>query len=139
MNKYSISALLNELNQKEIGDINLKDLIGPGRYAEQIVDEAKLTRVQLRKIFAEFKNVFNKFENREKPEKIQINLYKLYPLLKYQQNRKLIKNKDFIRLLFKILDQLDESLKKPENEKTKKNFEYAQEFIQALVAYIRND
>ena len=139
MNKYSISALLNELNQKEIGDIKLKDLIGPGRYAEQIEDEAKLTRVQLRKIFAEFKNVFNKFENREKPEKIQINLYKLYPLLKYQQNRKLIRNKDFIRLLFKILDQLDESLKKPENEKTKKNFKYAQEFIQALVAYIRND
>jgi len=128
-----IDKLIKEIKDgKGLGNIELKELLRPGGYADKVVGEAKLTRVQLRKIFAEFKTIkeLYKKEN-QNSEKILTRLYKLYPMIQYQTNRKLI-SEDFKKLIFAILDSLDQNF-------TKKNFDQTMEFMEALVAYTRKD
>ncbi len=64
--KEFIQKLLNELKNKNLGDFSLKDLLTPDGYAERVVKEAKLTRVQLRKIYAEFKRLEDMKKRKEK-------------------------------------------------------------------------
>jgi CRISPR/Cas system CSM-associated protein Csm2 small subunit len=52
-------------------------------------------------------------------------------MIQYQTNRKLI-SEEFKRLIFAILDSLDQNF-------TKKNFDQTMEFMEALVAYTRKD
>lgn len=124
-----IGLLISKIKEKGgIGKIEKRDLLRPEGYAAQIAKEAKLTRVQLRKIFAEFKWIkerYDKDKGRTKDE-ILMRIYKLYPLIQYQKNRNLI-NEPFKNLLFTILDNLEEKLDE--------NLENAYDFIEALVAY----
>jgi CRISPR type III-A-associated protein Csm2 len=129
--KEFIQKLLNELKNKNLGDFSLKDLLTPDGYAERVVKEAKLTRVQLRKIYAEFKRLEDMKKRKEKDEVIKMEIYKLYPILQYQANRGLI-DEDFKKLMFKILDGLESNLEG-------KNFEYTMEFMKALVAYTQRE
>lgn len=122
-----IDLLKREIETKGgIGNIEKKDLLKPDGYAKQIAEEAKLTKVQLRKIFAEFKWIKERCDKGGDEEEIKMRIYRLYPLLQYQVNRGVIKN-DFKNLLFTILDDLEKDLKK--------NLENAYDFIEALVAY----
>ena len=129
--KEFIQKLLNELKNKNLGDFSLKDLLTPDGYAERVVKEAKLTRVQLRKNYAEFKRLEDMKKRKEKDEVIKMEIYKLYPILQYQANRGLI-DEDFKKLMFKILDGLESNLEG-------KNFEYTMEFMKALVAYTQRE
>ena len=69
--KEFIQKLLNELKNKNLGDFSLKDLLTPDGYAERVVKEAKLPRVQLRKIYAEFKRLEDMKKRKEKDEMIK--------------------------------------------------------------------
>ena len=118
--------LIQKIKKDGIVSLNLKELLIPQGYAQKIVlenqkGESKLTRVQLRKIFNEFKNIEKK--------KNKIEIYKLYYILEYQANRKLISHK-FKELLWTLLDELEKHFE--DTEITKK----IDEFITALVAYI---
>jgi len=123
-----VKDLINKIkNQKGLKEINLGELIKPEKYAHRISKELKLTRVQLRKVFTEFKSIYDiyiKTKGKDENE-IKTRLYKLYPILQYQVNRKLIDN-DFKELMWEILNSLDQNLE---------NFENTMEFIKALVAY----
>ncbi len=126
--RSTIDELIEEIKRepKGLGKLDLAKLLKPEGYAEKVVKEAGLTRVQLRKIFAEFKTIETYLKSNK--EKAKYHLYKLYPIIQYQVNRKLI-NENFKRLMFAILDSFD-------NEKDfEKNFSNTKEFIEALVAY----
>jgi len=129
--KKSINELISEIKQKNgLGGIELKELLKPDGYAQTVVKEANLKRVQLRKIFSEFKAIQERYKKGE-VEKVRLSLYKLYPIIQYQRNRNLI-SEEFKRLLFTILDSLD-------NNFNEKNFKHTFEFMEALVAYIPKD
>jgi CRISPR type III-A-associated protein Csm2 len=122
----TIRKLINEIENKGgLKQIDLGELIKPHKYAHEISTKLKLTRVQLRKIFTEFKTVYEMYKKVKDESQIKARLYKLYPILQYQVNRKLIDN-DFKELMWKILDSLDKNLE---------NFENTKEFMEALVAY----
>lgn len=140
-------SLIQKIRSKGIKDIGLKELLIPlseekkekikrreiknideisQGYAQAIVlenqkGEKELKRTQLRKIFNEFKNIEKKKDKTE--------IYKLYYILEYQANRKLISHK-FKELLWALLDELEKHFE--DTEVTKK----IDEFITALVAYI---
>lgn len=129
--KKGIKQLILEIKQKNgLGGIDIKELLKPDGYAKNVVDEAGLKRVQLRKIFSEFKIIKERYEKGE-TEKVKKLMYKLYPIIQYQCNRKLI-SENFRDLMFVILESL-------ENNFTKENFEHTFEFMEALVAYIPRD
>jgi CRISPR type III-A-associated protein Csm2 len=122
----TIKKLINEIENKEgLKHIDLGELIKPHKYAHEISTMLKLTRVQLRKIFTEFKTIYEMYKKVKDPSQIKARLYKLYPILQYQVNRKLIDN-DFKELMWVILDYLERDLE---------NFDNAMEFMEALVAY----
>jgi CRISPR type III-A-associated protein Csm2 len=126
--RSTIDELIEEIKRepKGLGKLDLAKLLKPEGYAEKVVKEAGLTRVQLRKIFAEFKTIETYLKSNK--EKAKYHSYKLYPIIQYQVNRKLI-NENFKRLMFAILDSFD-------NEKDfEKNFSNTKEFLEALVAY----
>ncbi len=114
---------------KSLEHIELKDLLKPGGFAERIVREAGLKISQLRKIFAEFKAIYHKYD--KKPDEAKYQIYKLYPLIQYQINRGLIQEK-FGRLIFSILDSLDSNF-------TEQNFKRTMDFMEALVAYAKQE
>jgi len=124
----TIKELINKIkNQGGLKEIDLGELIRPENYAYKISKDLKLTRVQLRKVYTEFKNIYDIYKKTKGKDEneIKTRLYKLYPILQYQVNRKLIDN-DFKELIWEILNSLDKNLE---------NFENTMEFIKALVAY----
>ncbi|PMP93380.1 MAG: type III-A CRISPR-associated protein Csm2 [Thermodesulfobacterium geofontis] len=113
---------------KGLEHINLKELLKPeGGFAKEIVREAGLTISQLRKIFAEFKAIYHKYN--KNPDEAKYQMYKLYPLIQYQINRDVIE-KEFGYLIFSILDSLD-------SNPTEQNFKRTMDFMEALVAYAK--
>jgi CRISPR type III-A-associated protein Csm2 len=122
----TIKELINKIENKEgLKQIDLGELIKPHKYAYEISTQLKLTRVQLRKIFTEFKTIYEMYKKVKDQNQIKARLYKLYPILQYQVNRKLIDN-DFKELMWVILDYLERDLE---------NFDNAMEFMEALVVY----
>jgi len=124
----TIKELINKIkNQGGLKEIDLGELIRPENYAYKISKDLKLTRVQLRKVYTEFKSIYDIYKKTKGKDEneIKTRLYKLYPILQYQVNRKLIDN-DFKELIWEILNSLDKNLE---------NFENTMEFIKALVAY----
>jgi len=130
MSTSKIKELENRIKREGLKNIHLKELIGPDGYAKKIVEEAELTRVQLRKLFNEFKSIYQQYQKGANADEIKVKLYQLYPLLQYQVNRNLIKNEEFKDLIFAILDKLDENLEE---------FRVAMKFLEALIAYIKRD
>jgi CRISPR type III-A-associated protein Csm2 len=123
-----INELIEKIKEKGgLKYLNLGELIKPNGYAYNISIKLKFSRVQLRKIFTELKTIYVMYKNRVDEEQIKARLYKLYPILQYQVNRKIIDN-DFKKLMWKILDSLDKDLE---------NFDNTIEFMEALVAYLK--
>jgi CRISPR type III-A-associated protein Csm2 len=123
--------LTNEIEKKRgLCHFSLYELLKPNGDAQQVVKENELTRVQLRKVFSEFKYVYDEYKKNKNKEKAKIHLYKLYPVLQYQVNRRLIKE-NFKNLIWAILDTLVNN-----DEEFDENLEFSYEFLKALVAYI---
>jgi len=138
-NDQSFTTKLAEMIKKKRGlcYFDLYELLKPDGYAQEVVKEnthpkikIKLTRVQLRKVFSEFKYVYDDYMKNKEKVKVKIRLYKLYPILQYQANRELI-GENFKNLMWAILDTLVSN-----DEDFDKNLENSYEFLKALVAYI---
>jgi len=124
----TIKEFIKEINEKEgLKQFDLGKLIKPNEYAYKISTSLNLTRVQLRKIFTEFKTIYEMYKKGKDRNQIKARLYRLYPILQYQVNRKVIDN-DFKELMWVILDSLDKDLE---------NFDNTIEFMEALVAYLK--
>ena len=127
-----ILEFIERLKKEGIGKIEKKDLLKPEGYAAKISQELKLSRVQLRKVFSEFKIIKEKYEKYKQSkdtkikQDIEIKIFKLYPMLQYQENRGVI-DKRFKDMIFQILENLEKNLDE--------NMDNAYEFIEALVAY----
>ena len=120
---------LNKINN--FGSIGLKELIGPNGYAQRIINHTNLKTTQLRKIYAEFKYIHNLIKSQEKEEKIKMRLYRLYPILAYQQNRGLI-NEDFKEIMVELINWIDSNF-------AKENYDKVMDFMTALVAYAKKE
>jgi CRISPR type III-A-associated protein Csm2 len=124
----TVKNLIKEINEKKgLKQFDLGELIKPNKYAHEISTGLNLTRVQLRKIFTEFKTIYEMYKKGKDQNQIKARLYRLYPILQYQVNRKVIDN-DFKELMWVILDSLDKDLE---------NFDNTIEFMEALVAYLK--
>ncbi|MFZ8831728.1 MAG: type III-A CRISPR-associated protein Csm2 [Thermodesulfobacteriaceae bacterium] len=124
----TIKKFIEEINEKKgLKQFDLGELIKPNKYAHKISTSLKLTRVQLRKIFTEFKTAYEMYKKGKDQYQIKARLYRLYPILQYQVNRNVIDN-DFKELMWVILDSLDKDLE---------NFDNTIEFMEALVAYLK--
>ena len=136
----SIKDLLTELdkNNGDLEKIGLKALITPpDGYALKIIKELEdlknkrqkkgLTRVQLRKIFQEFKNIYSDYKKNKNKEKCLNEIYKLYFIISYQRNRNLI-DPDIQYLFWNLIKVLEKS--------NLEQFDLVMDFINALVAYI---
>ena len=122
--KIKKSKKLSETLQPEI-------FAPPGGWADQIVQglkkgkTTKLKTSQLRKIFAEVKDICEK--RIKEISQVNTELYLLYPKLAYAQGRDLMP-KNFYELLIACLDKLKDS-------SDKEDFKMFEEFMTAIVAY----
>ncbi|WP_457626627.1 type III-A CRISPR-associated protein Csm2 [Persephonella sp.] len=132
-NNDPISQITSEIKKaKKLSQIlTPKTFAPPGGWADKVVQglrrgrSTKLKTSQLRKIFAEVKDIC---EKRIKGiSQNETELYLLYPKLAYAQGRDLMP-KDFYELLIACLDKLKESA-------DKEDFKMFEEFMTAIVAY----
>lgn len=131
-NNNAIDKFIEKLRREPIANIPLKDLVKPKGYAEKIVQNLRVTRVQLRKIYSEMKYIFERVRKKGRlDEETEVKFYMLYPVLEYQKNRRVIDEK-FVRLMDALLENL-------ERNPTKENFEQAERFLIALVAYMKRE
>ena len=127
-----LEELIQRLKNEPMDKIHVRELVKPGGYAHRIVDKLGVKRSQLRRIFAEMKEIFERVKEKGKvDEEIEVKFYMLYPIIEYQKNRGIIKE-PFAKLMEALLDNL-------EKYKTPSNFEQAERFLTALVAYMRKE
>ncbi|MEZ0344247.1 MAG: type III-A CRISPR-associated protein Csm2 [Caldimicrobium sp.] len=132
VNESKIDEFIKRLKAEGIGKIEKKELLKPDGYAAKISRELDLSRVQLRKIFSEFKIIKEKYDKYQQSkssklkQEIDLKIYKLYPLLQYQVNRGVV-NERFKKMIFQILENLENNIEE--------NMDNAYEFLEALVAY----
>ncbi len=93
-------------------------------YAKKIVDKLELEGVQLRRFYAEIRNIY---EKSKEGRNILYYLYRLYPITEYQVNRRVI-NKQFGELVKGILKAL-------EKDHSEESLRKASDFFMAMVAY----
>jgi CRISPR-associated protein, Csm2 family len=146
-----IKELIQKLEGREKGDkpitdlLNDRDIFHPEGYASKVMEyinnskeqKVKITSVQLRKVFYEFKTIVNELKKEKKKEmnadpnkaieKAMGRLYRLYAILEYQTNRGVL-NEDFKRLMFALFNNI-------ERHKSIEAFEKAHDFLMAMVAY----
>ena len=141
-----IEELIRKLEGREKEDkpitdlLNDRDIFHPEGYASKVMEyinnekhRVKLTSVQLRKVFHEFKAIVDglKRENDSRPnetiERAMGRLYRLYAILEYQTKRGVL-NEDFKDLMFKLFDNI-------ERYKSPQAFERAYDLLMAMVAY----
>ena len=125
--------LKRKIQNNPISKIGLKDLVKPNGYAYRIAHDLKLTKVQVRKIYAEFKGIYESLKRNgwKFDEEILTRLYMLYPIIEYQRNRRVL-NGDFANLITALIENI-------ERFPDKKNIETAEKFFTAIVAYITKD
>ena len=127
-----LNEFLRELRSKAVKDIPTSELVKPNGYAADIARLLNITRVQLRKVYAELKYIFESVSAEGKlEEETRTRMYMLYPILEYQKNRKVIDPR-FVDLMYALLENL-------ERHESKENFEQAERFLTALVAYTRKE
>jgi len=168
-----IEELIRKLEGREKEDkpitdlLNDRDIFHPEGYASKVMEyinsekhRVKLTSVQLRKVFHEFKAIVDglKRENDSRPneaiERAMGRLYRLYAILEYQAERGVL-DRDFKKLMFKLFDSIERDVKKAKREieqakkegkeerekdkeikdKVVKVFDKAHDFLMAMVAY----
>jgi CRISPR type III-A-associated protein Csm2 len=135
-----------EKEDKPITDLlNDRDIFHPEGYASKVMEyinnsreqKVKITSVQLRRVFYEFKTIVNELKKEKKKEmnadpnkaieRAMGRLYRLYAILEYQTNRGVL-NEDFKRLMFALFNNI-------ERHKSIEAFEKAHDFLMAMVAY----
>ncbi|WP_461829334.1 type III-A CRISPR-associated protein Csm2 [Aquifex sp.] len=127
-----LRELIQRLKEEPIANIHVRELVKPGGYAYSIVGKLGVKRSQLRRIFAEMKEIFERVKDKGTiDEEIEVKFYMLYPIIEYQKNRGVVKE-PFARLMEALLDNL-------ERYKTLENFEQAERFLTALVAYMKRE
>lgn len=146
-----IKELIQKLEGREKEDkpitelLNDRDIFHPEGYASKVMEyinnskeqKVKITSVQLRRVFYEFKTIVNELEREKKKEmnadpnkaieRAMGRLYRLYAILEYQTNRGVL-NEDFKRLMFALFNNI-------ERHKSIEAFEKAHDFLMAMVAY----
>jgi hypothetical protein len=124
-----LDKLKRELGSKPITQFSERELFHPDGYASKVMDyintskerKVKITSVQLRKIFHEFKAIVDglKRENDSRPseaiEKAMGRLYRLYAILEYQTRREVL-DKDFKEIMFKLFDNIEREVNKAKGE-----------------------
>ena len=135
-----------EKEDKPITDLlNDRDIFHPEGYASKVIEyinnskeqKVKITSVQLRRVFYEFKTIVNELKKEKKKEmnadpnkaieRAMGRLYRLYAILEYQTNRGVL-NEDFKKLMFALFNNI-------ERHKSIEAFEKAHDFLMAMVAY----
>ena len=152
-----IKELIRKLEGKEEGEekrekaksitelLSERDIFHPDGYANKVMEhinnskgqKVKITSVQLRRVFYEFKTIVNELKKEKKKEmdadpnkaieRAMGRLYRLYAILEYQTNRGVL-NEDFKRLMFALFNNI-------ERHKSIEAFEKAHDFLMAMVAY----
>ena len=123
---------INSIRKNPLSNFSVSELVKPDGYAASIAGQLKITRVQLRKIYSELKYICDRVkETGSLEEDTKTKLYMLYPILEYQKNRKVVDGR-FVELMFALIDNLD-------RHATSENFEQADRFLTALVAYTRKE
>ena len=128
-----ISKITQKIKQaKKLSEVLKPEVFAPPEgWAYKVVQElrnkkgTKLKTSQLRKIFAEVKDICDKQIKGIQTDKTE--LYLLYPKLAYAQGRDLMP-KNFYNLLVACLDKLKENADKDD-------FKMFEEFMTAIVAY----
>jgi CRISPR type III-A-associated protein Csm2 len=135
-----------EKEDKPITDLfNDRDIFHPEGYASKVMEyindskeqKVKITSVQLRRVFYEFRTIVNELKKEKKKEmnadpnkaieRAMGRLYRLYAILEYQTNRGVL-NEDFKRLMFALFNNI-------ERHKSIEAFEKAHDLLMAMVAY----
>jgi CRISPR type III-A-associated protein Csm2 len=146
-----IKELIRKLEGREKEDkpitdlLNDRDIFHPEGYASRVMEyinnskeqKVKITSVQLRRVFYEFKTIVNELKKEKKKEvnadpnkaieRAMGRLYRLYAILEYQTKRGVL-NEDFKRLMFALFNNI-------ERHKSIEAFEKAHDFLMAMVAY----
>jgi len=126
------------LGRKALKEIPVGEIVKPYGYAYSIAKLSKAKNVQLRKLYAELKHIIDERKrikdeelSEEEKKSLEARLYMLYPILEYQQKRELIGKelKDVMqKLVEKLINGIDDV----------RNFERAEQFLTALVAYAKD-
>ncbi len=125
-----LREFIGRIRREAISSIPTSALVKPKGYASEIARSLKITRVQLRRVYSELKYVFDRVKQEGTlDEEVRTKMYMLYPVLEYQKNRGVIDGR-FVELMFALLENL-------EKYETKENFEKADRFLTALVAYTK--
>ncbi len=125
-----VNDLIRKLKKGPIARIGLKDLVGPDGYAKNIAGSLKVSRVQMRRVYNEFKQAFSKVKRKKQEslkEEDMNRLYMLFPFLEYQKNRKLMDER-LTNLMNALIENVDRF-------RDRKNVETAEKFLTALIAY----
>ena len=138
-NEDVFQEFTNRLKEGPIANISIKELVKPPKgYAWRIAKRLgykDVSMVQIRRFYFEIKYISEnlKKNKRQKPdESLLTRLYILYPILEYQVKREVIKNKGFVKVIEALLDNLD-------RYQDSNNFEKAEKFMMALIAYLKED
>jgi CRISPR type III-A-associated protein Csm2 len=138
-----LERLKQELRSREITQFSERELFHPEGYASKVMGmkENKITSVQLRKIFHEFKAIVDGLKKGDNLDKAMGRLYKLYALLEYQAKREVLKE-NFKELMFELFGNIEREIEKIRKEKDGKErdkvievFDKAHDFLMAMVAY----
>ncbi len=126
-----LERLRNQLGN-DLSKLEDKEIFHPrDGYASKIVEELSLKGVQLRRFYTEIRNIYERFLEGKGEKELRYNLYKLYAVTQYQENRNVIR-KDFGNLVRGILDSLDRNF-------TADSLRKASDFFMAMVAYSKRE
>jgi len=135
----NIIILIEYLKNKELTEVLKPEEFAPkGGYADAIACELmtsrkkKLNISQLRKLFAEIKNIIDTLLSKKSGSEEK--LYLIYPKLAYSVGRDLMP-KEFYDFLTLCFDKLKEDIK--DESKRNKSLQTFKDFITSLVAYAK--
>jgi CRISPR type III-A-associated protein Csm2 len=138
-----LERLKQELRNRAITQFSEREIFHPDGYASKVMEmkENKVTSVQLRRIFHEFKAIVDGLKKGDNLDKAMGRLYKLYALLEYQAKREVLKE-NFKELMFELFGNIEKEIEKIRKEKDGKErdkaievFNKAYDLLMAMVAY----
>jgi CRISPR-associated protein Csm2 len=128
---YAVNELLKqELENKNLSNINIESFIEPDGVADKIAKNTTIKRSQLRRFFNQVKQLKNqvsklKTEDSLTPE-LRLKIVALLPKLAYASGRKTI-DKNFYHFMKILLEKVKEG--------TRKDFEAFEQIFEAIIAY----
>ncbi|QWK20606.1 MAG: type III-A CRISPR-associated protein Csm2 [Hydrogenobacter thermophilus] len=126
----AIREFTDLVKKNHLAGIDLASIVKPDGYAARIARNSGIKRTQLRKIFTEFKRVFDSYrKSKSFGEEELTSLYMLFPILEYQKNRRLLRE-DFVHMMEAVIESMI-------NNPAEENVKRAEQFLTALVAYAK--